>query len=74
VFSNSDGDADRRMNYEEFKKCLTLCAAGYRVSEAEMKSDFQKVDRNGGGIILFDEFCLYFTQKACPECLSDLVA
>lgn len=71
LFSNVDGDADRRLNYGEFKKCLTL--AGAKMSEAEMRQDFGRVDRNGGGIILFDEFCLYFTQKACPECLAALV-
>jgi len=72
IFNKFDGD-DRRLTFDEFKKCLTLCASGHRMSEQEIKSDFQKVDRNGGGIILFDEFCRYFTQKACPEGLTDMV-
>jgi len=71
LFSNVDGDSDRRLDYAEFKQCLIL--AGAKMSEAEMRQDFARVDRNGGGIILFDEFCLYFTKKACPECLSALV-
>jgi len=71
LFSNVDGDGDRRMDYGEFKRCLIL--AGAKMSEAEMRQDFGRVDRNGGGIILFDEFCAYFTQKSCPECLSALV-
>jgi len=71
LFSNVDGDGDRRMDYSEFKRCLVL--AGAKMSEAEMRQDFGRVDRNGGGLVLFDEFCAYFTQKACPECLSALV-
>eukprot|EP00927_Polykrikos_kofoidii_P047521 TRINITY_DN4171_c0_g1_i1.p1 TRINITY_DN4171_c0_g1~~TRINITY_DN4171_c0_g1_i1.p1 ORF type:complete len:490 (+),score=94.69 TRINITY_DN4171_c0_g1_i1:143-1612(+) len=73
LFDNVDGDKDRRLNYEEFKRCLTISAGSARMSEQEMRSDFGAVDRNGGGIILFDEFCMYFTQKACPECLQDMV-
>lgn len=43
------------------------------MKESEMKADFDKVDRNHGGIILFDEFCQYFTQKACPQCMQDML-
>eukprot|EP00933_Yihiella_yeosuensis_P080730 TRINITY_DN94204_c0_g1_i1.p1 TRINITY_DN94204_c0_g1~~TRINITY_DN94204_c0_g1_i1.p1 ORF type:complete len:484 (-),score=97.96 TRINITY_DN94204_c0_g1_i1:78-1529(-) len=70
IFDNADGDKDRRLTYSEFKWCLNLCGA--KMTEAEIRSDFSKVDKNGGGIILFDEFCLYFTMKACPECLQAL--
>jgi len=73
IFENQDGDKDRRMDFPEFKNCLTLVAGSAGMKDAEMKADFDKVDRNGGGIILFDEFCRYFTQKACPQCLQDLV-
>eukprot|EP00928_Gymnodinium_smaydae_P081870 TRINITY_DN65308_c1_g1_i1.p1 TRINITY_DN65308_c1_g1~~TRINITY_DN65308_c1_g1_i1.p1 ORF type:complete len:491 (+),score=124.58 TRINITY_DN65308_c1_g1_i1:62-1534(+) len=73
LFDNVDGDKDRRLTYQEFKNCLTLCA-GNKFSEQEMQADFQQVDRNGGGIILFDEFCRYFTHKACPQCMADLVS
>lgn len=71
LFDNYDGDKDRRLTYPEFKRCLTLCGA--KMSEQEMRHDFSRVDSNGGGIILFDEFCKYFTQKAAPECFSDLM-
>jgi len=70
LFSNVDGDHDRRLTYQEFKRCLNV--AGAKMSEAETRQDFSRVDRNGGGIILFDEFCKYFTTKACPECLTAL--
>eukprot|EP00440_Ansanella_granifera_P009090 gb/GFBE01009848.1/.p1 GENE.gb/GFBE01009848.1/~~gb/GFBE01009848.1/.p1 ORF type:complete len:483 (+),score=139.73 gb/GFBE01009848.1/:1-1449(+) len=68
IFENSDADKDRRLTYDEFKFCLN--SAGCRMSESEIRNDFSRVDKNGGGIILFDEFCRYFTMKACPECLT----
>lgn len=70
IFDSADADKDRRLTFDEFKWCLNVVGAG--MSEAEIKKDFAKVDKNGGGIILFDEFCLYFTQKQCPECMSAL--
>merc|ERR1719336_857886 len=60
LFDNVDGDKDRRLTKKEFKWCLNMCGA--KMSEREMEADFQKVDKNGGGIILFDEFCKYFTE------------
>mmetsp|Transcript_47967 Transcript_47967/g.111215 ORF Transcript_47967/g.111215 Transcript_47967/m.111215 type:complete len:482 (-) Transcript_47967:82-1527(-) len=71
LFTCEDADHDRRLGFTEFKKLLSI--VGAKMSEAEARQDFNRVDRNGGGIILFDEFCKYFTQKACPECLSALV-
>merc|ERR1711964_961322 len=65
LFDKADSDRDRRLTFKEFKWCLNVCGA--KMSDAECRQDFSKVDKNGGGIILFDEFCLYFTQKACPE-------
>jgi len=71
LFENVDGDADRRLTAAEFKKLLTICGA--KMSDQEIQSDFRKVDKNGGGIILFDEFCKYFTEKACPEAMQGMV-
>jgi len=71
LFDSVDGDKDRRLTWDEFKRCLSI--SGAKMSEMEMRQDFSKVDRNGGGIILFDEFCKYFTQKACPECMTEFV-
>jgi len=70
IFDQADGD-DRRLTFQEFQKCLTIC--GTKMGEAEAKREFARVDKNGGGIILFDEFCAYIVSKHCPECMSDLV-
>lgn len=71
VFDMVDNDKDRRLNYQEFKWCLTVC--GCPMSESDARHEFHQVDRNGGGIILFDEFCQYFTRKRCPEAMTELV-
>jgi len=71
VFDQVDNDHDRRLTFQEFKQVLTLCGAP--MSEQQARSEFHKVDRNGGGIILFDEFCKYFTQAMCPQSMTDLV-
>ncbi|CAE8645798.1 unnamed protein product, partial [Polarella glacialis] len=72
IFENADQDKDRRLTYEEFKWCLNV--GGAKMSETEVQRDFKKVDKNGGGIILFDEFCVYFTNKMCPECMQAFTA
>jgi len=70
IFDQVDGD-DRRLTFDEFKKCLTLC--GSNMSTAQARQEFSRVDKNGGGIILFDEFCAYFASKSCPDVLTDWV-
>jgi len=71
VFDQVDNDKDRRLNLHEFKQCLTLCGTG--MSNSQAQAEFRKVDRNGGGIILFDEFCRYFTESKCPQAMTDLI-
>ncbi|CAJ1330361.1 unnamed protein product [Effrenium voratum] len=71
IFDTGDSDRDRRLSYGEFKWCLN--AAGAKMSEVEIQADFRSVDANGGGMVLFDEFCKYFATKSCPECLQQAV-
>mmetsp|Transcript_107291 Transcript_107291/g.308671 ORF Transcript_107291/g.308671 Transcript_107291/m.308671 type:complete len:485 (-) Transcript_107291:324-1778(-) len=73
MFETVDADADRRMTYQEFRKLLNLTGAMQKMSEAQAQSDFKRIDKNGGGIVLFDEFCQYFTSKECPECMTAFV-
>jgi Ca2+-binding EF-hand superfamily protein len=67
VFDQCDGD-DRRITLQEFKQVMTLC--GVNMSPGDLQQEFNKCDKNGGGIILFDEFCHYFASKVCPEGLT----
>lgn len=68
IFDQCDGD-DRRLTPQEFRMVLSLCGVQVPNPDAE----FRKIDKNGGGIILFDEFCHYFCSKACPQGMSDFI-
>ncbi|CAE7925935.1 unnamed protein product [Symbiodinium sp. KB8] len=69
LFDQVDEDHDRRMTLKEFQWCMSVC--GIKMSQAKSEAEFKKVDVNGGGIILFDEFCRYFADKHCPEAMQD---
>eukprot|EP00439_Symbiodinium_sp_Y106_P028848 s6637_g3.t1 len=71
LFDQVDEDHDRRMTLKEFQWCMSVC--GIKMSQAKSEAEFKKVDVNGGGIILFDEFCRYFADKHCPEAMQDFV-
>jgi len=72
LFDSVDEDKDRRMTMQEFKMCLVT--AGVKLGAARAEQEFKKIDVNGGGIILFDEFCKYYVEKQCPEGMSDFIA
>jgi len=70
--SVDDSDAkDRRMTAQEFKICLVN--AGMKVNETRANQYFKEIDKNGGGFILFDEFCAWFAQKSCPEAMTAFI-
>eukprot|EP00928_Gymnodinium_smaydae_P061375 TRINITY_DN45464_c0_g1_i1.p2 TRINITY_DN45464_c0_g1~~TRINITY_DN45464_c0_g1_i1.p2 ORF type:complete len:486 (+),score=169.82 TRINITY_DN45464_c0_g1_i1:105-1562(+) len=69
LFDKVDEDKDRRLTVDEFKWCLAVC--GCNMTEAKARAEFKKVDKNGGGIVLFDEFCQYFAQEQIPEAMSE---
>mmetsp|Transcript_83848 Transcript_83848/g.218399 ORF Transcript_83848/g.218399 Transcript_83848/m.218399 type:complete len:128 (-) Transcript_83848:80-463(-) len=68
----ADEGKDLRMDMKEFQFCLTM--AGVKLSPAKAQAEFAKVDVNGGGQILFDEFCTYFVAKKCPEGMTAFVS
>merc|ERR1719350_1200493 len=74
LFESCDDDKDRRMTYAEFRRLLTLAGNSQNMSEAECQEDFRRIDTNGGGIVLFDEFCRYICCKDCPESLQSFAA
>mmetsp|Transcript_88339 Transcript_88339/g.166468 ORF Transcript_88339/g.166468 Transcript_88339/m.166468 type:complete len:509 (+) Transcript_88339:103-1629(+) len=72
LFDNvGDSDKDRRLTLKEFTWCLSCL--GEKMNANEARQEFSRVDRNGGGIILFDEFCKYLTSRKCPEALSEFI-
>lgn len=71
LFDVVDEEKDRRLGVAEFKWCMTLC--GLKWTEAKYDAEFKKVDANGQGYVLFDEFCSYFSSKQCPEAMTEFV-
>ena len=53
---------DHKVDINEFKLALpTLEKWGVKIANPE--SEFKKIDKNGGGVIMFDEFCEYAIKK-----------
>jgi len=66
LFATLDVDHDRRVSLTEFIKGHNL--VGIKIEDAHAKAEFQKIDANNGGFILFEEFCIYMAKlKAIPK-------
>ena len=61
VFDEVDTGDDRRVDVDEFKK--SLAKLGMKLSPEEAKAEFESIDLNGGGQVLFDEFCTWYLVK-----------
>lgn len=60
VFDKIDTDDDRRIDLAEFKKGFSLIKLEGKYNAEDV---FKAIDTNNGGIILFDEFCTWFTEN-----------
>jgi len=56
------------MDLGEFKKGQEV--VGLALTDAEAEAAFAEMDKNGGGQVLFDEFCAYIAQSQCPVSAS----
>ncbi|CAF1035226.1 unnamed protein product [Rotaria sp. Silwood1] len=62
IFEELDTNDDHRISFKEFKRGFTL--SGEDDSDEEsLKQEFDAIDSNDGGYILFDEFCMYMAKK-----------
>ena len=62
MFCRIDTSDDFKINLEEFKKAVpTLNKWGVKIDDPV--KEFNKIDTNHGGVILFDEFCSYAIKK-----------
>ena len=62
MFCRIDSSNDFKISINEFKKAIpTLEKWGIKINDPE--SEFNKIDTNNGGIIMFDEFCTYAIKK-----------
>lgn len=56
IFDQVDADNDRRISKEEFKKAKDVLAK-FGMDTSDMDAQWKSFDANGGGQVLFDEFC-----------------
>ena len=60
-FDEIDANHDHRLNLEEFKRGCDL--VGIKLAPGEQDREFAAMDDNGGGFVLFDEFCSWCARK-----------
>lgn len=65
AFISIDKDFDRRLDFNEFKLGAKKLKMKLKTSQA--RKEFATMDANGGGVVLFDEFCVWYTKKVTPE-------
>lgn len=63
MFNRSDTSGDRKIDLKEFKAALSLLEK-WGVKVKDPQSEFNKIDTNHGGVIMFDEFCQYAIDKS----------
>jgi Ca2+-binding EF-hand superfamily protein len=56
LFGQLDTNKDKRISFPEFKKGHDLIGHS-NISEQQLQHEFNKIDTNHGGYILFDEVC-----------------
>eukprot|EP01043_Picozoa_sp_COSAG02_P025938 COSAG02_NODE_1478_length_12404_cov_353.335067_7_plen_941_part_00 len=61
-FDAIDTDHDHRLTLSEFTNGCSL--VGLKMGVAEAGREFQAIDENSGGLVLFDEFCVWCARKA----------
>ena len=64
-FAEIDADGDRRLTASEFHEGCAI--VGMSVDRATAEAEFAKMDENGGGYVLFDEFCVWCAQHGIEE-------
>ena len=63
AFTTVDSDNDHRITLEEFKACQPKIETWVGKIE-DIEATFAEIDDNGGGQILFDEFCTWAITKS----------
>jgi Ca2+-binding EF-hand superfamily protein len=69
IFKSLDVDGDKRISFVEFKKGYEILEIPIQ-SEKELKDLFEKMDANGGGYILFGEFCSFMAEQRAKHAAS----
>jgi Ca2+-binding EF-hand superfamily protein len=64
AFDQIDTDDDRRVDFDEFKKGLKVL--DMNMDDENIQIEFNLMDGNGGGYVLFDEFAAWASEQECP--------
>jgi Ca2+-binding EF-hand superfamily protein len=63
IFDSMDIDKDRRVSIDEFRRAVPLLESwGVAVGD-DVEGTFATMDSNGGGLVLFEEFCDWAFQN-----------
>jgi Ca2+-binding EF-hand superfamily protein len=65
VFDDIDTGDDRRVDLGEF--ISGCCHLNMNLTVQEAEAAFDSIDTNGGGQVLFDEFCLWYRKTQMPQ-------
>jgi len=75
LFMSMDTSGDRRMRLAEFQAHLPMLKTfGFKqvtAWENDPKKVFQQMDRNGGGVVLFDEFADFALRQVLSDSADD---
>ena len=69
IFELIDEDNDRRLTMDEFKNNLSVL--GMSLSDEDSEKEFKLIDKNNGGIVLFIEFCDWYTNRYVEDFLKE---
>ena len=61
TFESIDKDGDRRLTLEEFRNASVL--VDHQLTADEALSEFRAMDEDDGGVVLFDEFCVWCAHR-----------
>ncbi|CAF2757325.1 unnamed protein product [Rotaria sp. Silwood2] len=62
IFEELDTNDDHRISFNEFKQGFQLLGEDDS-DEDSLQEEFDAIDSNDGGYILFDEFCMHMAKK-----------
>jgi len=65
IFEEVDTGHDRRIDCSEFQ--TGMAALGLKMSQDEAKKEFDSIDGNHGGQVLFVEFCAWVRKRVNPD-------
>lgn len=69
VFEQLDTSGDGRLQFPEFSQGLHIL--GFDITKETAYKEFNKMDDDRGGTVLFDEFCTYVAAKQWPGGFDD---